>query len=347
MRALRQLPGRPAALLRRRFARWALARHDPGTSTLLGQRNVYILPTPAGWFFALTLLVLLVGSINYQLNLGYLFTFALAGSALMSMHVAHANLRGLRLAAAGGEPDEWFAGRPGMLRLRLQSAQSARWGLLARLDDAEARAVDLAPEQSLELALPWRAPRRGHLAWPALRLETRYPLGLWRAWSVWRPPLGLWVYPAPSEPGLPLPLTGAREGEGARQRRAEGDEPDELRDWRSGDPLRRVVWRKSREQRWVVRSAGTQPALELLCLDWHALPPAMPAEQRLEQLCAWVLQARRAGLAWELRLPERSRTGAATPEHARECLRMLAQWGRPDAGSDDASDATFDAAAGA
>ena len=30
-----------------------------------------------------TLLVLLVGSINYQLNLGYLLTFLLAGSALV------------------------------------------------------------------------------------------------------------------------------------------------------------------------------------------------------------------------------------------------------------------------
>jgi hypothetical protein len=42
-----------------------------------------------------TLLVLLVASINYQLNLGYLLTFLLAGSALVGMHVCHATLRGL------------------------------------------------------------------------------------------------------------------------------------------------------------------------------------------------------------------------------------------------------------
>ena len=50
-------------------------------SITLTQRNVYILPTRPGLMLALTLLVLLVASINYQLNLGYLLTFLLAGSA--------------------------------------------------------------------------------------------------------------------------------------------------------------------------------------------------------------------------------------------------------------------------
>ena len=44
---------------------------------------------------AATLLVLLVASINYQLNLGYLLTFPLAGSALVGMHLCH----GTRCAA--------------------------------------------------------------------------------------------------------------------------------------------------------------------------------------------------------------------------------------------------------
>ena len=57
------------------------------TPSTLTQGNVYILPTRAGWMFALTLLVLLLASINYQLNLGYVLTFLLAGSGVVSMHV--------------------------------------------------------------------------------------------------------------------------------------------------------------------------------------------------------------------------------------------------------------------
>ena len=80
-----------------KFRAWWQARLPLTDTWQLGQRNVYILPTRAGLMFALTMLVMLLASINYQLNLGYLLTFLLAGSALVGMHMGHANLRGLRL----------------------------------------------------------------------------------------------------------------------------------------------------------------------------------------------------------------------------------------------------------
>ena len=86
---------RPRAWLRARFAHWWQARLPLSDQLTLTQRNIYILPTGAGWMLALTLLVLLVAAINFQLNLGYLLTFLIAGSAIAGMHVCHATLRGL------------------------------------------------------------------------------------------------------------------------------------------------------------------------------------------------------------------------------------------------------------
>ncbi len=68
----------PLAPVRRRFQVWWKARLRAKDSVELTQRNVYILPTQPGFMLALTLVLLLVGSINYQLNLGYLLTFLLA-----------------------------------------------------------------------------------------------------------------------------------------------------------------------------------------------------------------------------------------------------------------------------
>ena len=65
--------------------KWFESRIPPRDTTTLTQRSVYIVPSRAGWMLALTLLVLLVGSINYQLNLGYVLTFLLAGSALVGV----------------------------------------------------------------------------------------------------------------------------------------------------------------------------------------------------------------------------------------------------------------------
>ena len=72
----------PRALVRSPLARlraWWLARLPAAAEHALTHRNLYVLPTRPGWMLGLTLLLLLVGSINYQLNLGYLLTFLLAG----------------------------------------------------------------------------------------------------------------------------------------------------------------------------------------------------------------------------------------------------------------------------
>jgi hypothetical protein len=79
------------------FRAWWQARLPLTDTWQLGQRNIYILPTRAGFTFAGTLLVMLLAAINYQLNLGYALTFLLAGAGLVSMHVTHGNLRGLTL----------------------------------------------------------------------------------------------------------------------------------------------------------------------------------------------------------------------------------------------------------
>ena len=55
----------PLRALRQRFRRWFHERLPRSDTLTLTQRNVYILPTRAGWMLAITLLVLLVGSINY------------------------------------------------------------------------------------------------------------------------------------------------------------------------------------------------------------------------------------------------------------------------------------------
>ena len=63
----------------------------------------------------ITLVVLLIASINFQLNLGYLFTFMLAGSAAIGMHICHATLRGITLHLKPPQPQ--FMGTSAALKL--------------------------------------------------------------------------------------------------------------------------------------------------------------------------------------------------------------------------------------
>ena len=80
--------------------------------------------------FALTLVLMLVASINYQLNLGYLLTFLLAGSALVSMHVTHGTLRGLTLRVkppSAGVPRRQRRGRGRAHQLGAARATASAW----------------------------------------------------------------------------------------------------------------------------------------------------------------------------------------------------------------------------
>lgn len=124
----------PLAPLRRRFRQWWQGRLPLTDTLLLTQRNVYILPTGSGWMLALTLLVLLVASINFQLNLGYLLTFLLAGSAVIGMHVCHANLRGLTLHLKTPEPH--FMGTSTAFEIQLSSERKTpRYGIALAVHD--------------------------------------------------------------------------------------------------------------------------------------------------------------------------------------------------------------------
>src|SRR3982751_3383452 len=87
----------PITHARKQFRQWWQTRLPLSDTTTLTQRNVYILPTRPGFMLGATLVVLLVASINYQLNLGYLLTFLLAGCVAVGMHVCHGTLRGLSM----------------------------------------------------------------------------------------------------------------------------------------------------------------------------------------------------------------------------------------------------------
>ena len=199
----------PVARLRRRFQRWWQARLPLSDTLQLTQRNVYILPTSSGWMLALTLVVLLVASINYQLNLGYLLTFLLAGSAVVGMHLCHANLRGLTLHLKAPEPH--FLGTSTAFEIQLSSdRKSPRYGIaLAVHGTGKAEHhwawTDVPAQGQASVQVAFQPGRRGLHRVPTLTAETRFPLGTFRVWTYWRPAAEVLVYPAPEVPPQPLP----------------------------------------------------------------------------------------------------------------------------------------------
>ena len=313
---------------RARLRQWWQGRLTAADAVLLTQRNVYILPTRAGLMLALTLGVLLIASINYQLNLGYLFTFLLAGCAAAGVWVGHGTLRGLGLKLLPPQPV--FAGQPAFLDVRLSSARAAprhAIGLAvmgAGREDARWAWADVPARGEAALQTSFCPARRGLHAAPLLVVQTLFPLGAFRIWTVWKPAAQVLVWPAPEVNAPPLPVGEARAGAGqaASRERAPG-EFDGVRPWQRGDTLRQVVWKKFAKSGELVSRDAQHLQRQQLWLDF-ARTGAPDAESRLSRLAAWVLAADARQLEYGLRLPGLEIEPDSGAAHKLRCLRALA-----------------------
>ena len=321
----------PVTLVRRRFQAWWQARLPLKDSTTLTQRNVYILPTRPGFMLGLTLLVLLVASINYQLNLGYLLTFMLTGAAIIGVHVCHGTLSGLTMHLIA--PDAHFAGASVPLGIQLHNpSKRNRYGIgLAALGSGHWSWTDVGPQGSAKVQISFPATVRGLQPLPALTAETRFPLGTFRVWTVWRPASKVLVYPAPELNPPPLPPGEPRSGGAHTAQRHTTGEFDGVRAYRRGDPLKLVVWKKAaKSDELVSRDAQQAQRLELW-LDLSAVENQLrnraaggARELALSRLCAWVLQAETRGLRYGLRLGSHELAPDSGPAHQKNCLQALA-----------------------
>ncbi len=317
---------------RRRIDAWWQARSPHTDSLLLTQRNVYILPTRGGMLFCFTLGVLLIASINYQLNLGYVLTFLLTGSGVVSMHMTHNTLRGLTLHLRPLAPA--FAGDTALLEVVLSSPKGTRYGvgMGLRANGEEAKSLcytDVPAGGQALLHLGFVPAVRGQHRLPTVTAETRFPLGLFRAWAVWRPASTLMVYPQPERPASPLPPARSVAGGSQRLRSSSSGEFEGIRLYRRGDPLKSVAWKRSAQAmassgELISRDSSVQ-SQQQLWLDWQQVGSG-DAEQRLSRLTAWLLEADRREAAWGMSLPGHDIELGQGDAHRHQGLRALALW---------------------
>lgn len=306
-----------------------LAQPEDGTGTRhLDRGRIYILPTAAGWLYALLLCVMLLTAINYQLALGHAWVFLLASIGFIGILHTFRNLHGLRFTP--GKASAVFAGQLVSFPLCFENpAQRERPNL--RITTHEGSVVDfmLHPEQQCWVQIPLASRQRGWLKLSALRVSTRYPLGLFQAWAKLSPYADCLIYPAPEIPAPPLPpLTAGASGENRQQGPNQGeDDFSGLRPRQAGEPLHHVDWkahaRRAPEAPLLIKQFTGEESIALN-LDWQMTAPLPDVEQRLARLCAWILEADAQGLPYALRLPGWEIAGAPSPAHRARCLEALA-----------------------
>lgn len=295
----------------------------------LYRRRIYILPTGAGYAYLIALLIMLLWAINYSNSLAYALTFLLGSISLGAMWQTHNTLLDLCITPGSAEPV--FAGQRALFRYRFsQPGPTTRYGIGLRWRSQSPVYRDVSAA-GVEFELPVAALSRGVMRPGWLRVNTRFPLGLFQAWSWIQFDQSCLVYPQPRGK-LPLPPIDANrpnaQGDASSGRTDVSSDFSGLRDYRPGDPARHIAWRASARsdysQLQVKQFSGEADGE--LWLDWHRLA-FNDREARLSQLCRWVLQADAKGYRYGLRLPGQTLAPASGASHRHRCLKALAQYG--------------------
>ena len=310
-----------------KIRRWALRRYPRSRSVVLTQNRIFILPTRAGAGFMLLLLLLLLMAINYENNLVYAVTFLAAGVFLVACLHTYGNLAGMELKALGGR--RCFAtGQAGFeLELDHRRGQYPEQILLQFEHGEVPVRLDLEQRcQRVELFCP--APRRGWLDPGGLRLETTFPLGLFRAWTWVSLEIRALVYPKPLKGPLP---DGCGDGQADRGRlvsRGGQDDFTGLERYQPGMSPRQIDWKSyARGQGLQAKQFGGQQSRDIW-LDLEACPGNL--EERLSRLAFWVLELADRDQPFGLRLGRKRLPPGRGERHCNEALKQLALYGRED-----------------
>jgi uncharacterized protein (DUF58 family) len=303
-----------------RLKQRVLARRGPMTPPFeLEYRHVFVLPTSFGWGFGMMLICMALGGLNFNNNMALMLVFLLGTIAQLTTFIAYRNLSGLRIESVYSQPV--FCGDTAHFHVFISNGdERQRFAVQAGFKKPQ-DCKDFALNVCCSLHLKHPTTTRGWIEMPSFRLETRFPLGLFNAWSWIFPQTRCLVYPSPARNAPPLPKTGF--GHAGRAIKGDGDQVHGLRKYQPGDSMQRIAWRASARHNELYSLEMEAPRADACELDWDLLKTG-DIETRLSILTAWVIAADHKQLSYSLKLPDQQVPIGSGVNHRSNCLELLA-----------------------
>jgi uncharacterized protein (DUF58 family) len=303
-----------------RIRQRVLAKRGPMTPPFeLEYRHIFVLPTKFGCSFAFMLVFMALGGLNFNNNMALILVFLLATIAQLTTLIAYRNLSGLKVDSVYCEPA--FCGEDAHFHVFVSNGdERQRFAIQAGFKQIQ-DCKDLKLNSNDAFLLKRPTHKRGWLEMPSFRLETRFPLGLFKAWSWIFPASRCLIYPAPARNAPALPRTG--QGQTGQAVKGSGDEIHGLRKYQPGDSSQRVAWRASARHDELYSLEMETPRENACELDWNLLKGG-DLETRLSILTAWVIAADHKQLSYSLILPDTNIVAGRGAAHRSECLEALA-----------------------
>ena len=171
---------------------------------------------------------------------------------------------------------------------------------------------------------------RGRLLAPMVHVSTPHPFGIWSTHCRWNPKQSGVVFPE-IEPDAPK-FTGALDSihldQTSGKLASDGDSLVGVRNFQSGDSLRRVAWKiYAKTDGQVLATKQGEAGLSTLDDLWineASVQSLSNKEDKLRRLSAWLLQAHETGHPYGLNFSGTRIEPAIGQPHLHQCLEILA-----------------------
>lgn len=286
--------------------------------------GIYSVPHRSGVVWAIVAIIVLAWSVNTANNMGILLGSILGVAGIYGSLMPAGRLVGLSLVSVHAEPVH--AGSPVQLRLRFRSKRNPD-GLMVEAGE-NFEPIVFNQSGTGEASLSVMAKERGVYSCPLLKISTRRPFGFSVAWMKMWPSGEIVVWPQPESSGPDCPGgLGQHQNQETVSRNRNVAQPEEwswLREYRTGDRLRDMDWKRvARTGSYWVRQYDAPPGghMDIRWVDTEG----MPHEARIRRLARWILDAERQGRTSSLSLPAQTVPTGKGLLHRAQCLTALAR----------------------
>ncbi|HCY86797.1 MAG TPA: hypothetical protein DHV36_16830 [Desulfobacteraceae bacterium] len=295
--------------------------------TGIQKKDLTIRPTQHGYLFLGILVAMLLGSINYNNNAGFILVFLLGGMAVISLFHSFKNLTGLVFIPHPVHPV--FKGESIIFPVEIKGNQGQAQSLFLSIKNADPVHFSLSGSNARTADLKLPASRRGVIHIKNILLTSVYPFGLFRLKAVIPFSAEGIVYPAPEPGTFPLGFAGEDDDGEETSRHMGPDDFQGLKPYIPGNPIGHIAWKTlSRGQGLFVKDFTADAGRDIL-IDINLMGQG-DIETKLSMICHKLLSSETLGVQYGLRLGSSFSTlPAGGKPHLHRCLEALALYNPP------------------
>jgi len=256
--------------------------------------------------------------------------FILVALGMVAMIYTHNNVIGLKLKSHPTKAV--FLGSQAEFPITLSNESSKLRQAVWLICGGFHRLVNLpgGEQQTIEIKLP--TVQRGYCVCDPINLSSQFPIGVFFCWTKrFNSSERCLVYPQPLNL-IPFPEDGSQEGknQASAHVRIGAEDYAGMKNYQAGDRLRDIHWPSLAKTNRLISIQYENQSNSSVNLSWFALPANMNIEDRLSQLCFWLIDAEQNGLRYQLEMPNHTIEFSKGSSHYHKCLQVLALWGYED-----------------